>query len=459
MVKFFKRIFPLKRFISRISEDDSLIMYSDSKLNTSNNDKEIIGSFSGARKVFPQSNEPIQLDDSDFNQNIDEKIDKITRAKEVEGYISRVLANFREKAVKTGFYFESQKKENIDKVKNALENILIQSGSSTENFLQECFNNYSSFGNVWIHKSIDPVTEKIMTLTILPSKGWTPKRSYGVKVVEWEFEAGDITKTYTTKNIFHLVYEKETHHVFGVPIVNTTLEDTAILREIEGSTYQNYLDSLDTKTMFLVGDANNKATQAELNEVTDKLNSIGPNEDYVMGGHIRVETIKPEFDVNGLNVVNTLKERVLSSLRSSGTSVGEKGAGRQDADTLDSQDDVVVEDLQFSLENQLNISIIRQICFDLFGEVTAENQVKIRFNPTFTTKERKEKHEIFKFLSGATTIEELRSTLGESENFDEKRLYSNLFAKEGMSQAGASVKTNPTNQHGQKGSSKPSVKN
>ena len=298
-----------------------------------------------------------------------------------------------------------------------------------------------------------------MTLTILPSKGWTPKRSYGVKVVEWEFEAGDITKTYTTKNIFHLVYEKETHHVFGVPIVNTTLEDTAILREIEGSTYQNYLDSLDTKTMFLVGDANNKATQAELNEVTDKLNSIGPNEDYVMGGHIRVETIKPEFDVNGLNVVNTLKERVLSSLRSSGTSVGEKGAGRQDADTLDSQDDVVVEDLQFSLENQLNISIIRQICFDLFGEVTAENQVKIRFNPTFTTKERKEKHEIFKFLSGATTIEELRSTLGESENFDEKRLYSNLFAKEGMSQAGASVKTNPTNQHGQKGSSKPSVKN
>ena len=111
MVKFFKRIFPLKRFISRISEDDSLIMYSDSKLNTSNNDKEIIGSFSGARKVFPQSNEPIQLDDSDFNQNIDEKIDKITRAKEVEGYISRVLANFREKAVKTGFYFESQKKK------------------------------------------------------------------------------------------------------------------------------------------------------------------------------------------------------------------------------------------------------------------------------------------------------------------------------------------------------------
>ena len=45
------------------------------------------------------------------------------------------------------------------------------------------------------------------------------------------------------------------------------------------------------------------------------------------------------------------------------------------------------------------------------------------------------------------------------KNVDEKKLYGNLFAKEGMTQQGASNKTNPSNQHGSKGNSKPSVKN
>lgn len=454
-MKILKRIFSLSRIMPKFKNSKK-----DSEKELKKKNNEMIGQFAGIRKIFPQSNEPISLDDSDFNNNLDNKIDEITRAKEVEGYISRVLANFREKAVKTGFYFESEKKENIDKVKNRLENILINSGSSTEMFLQECFSNYSSFGNVFVHKAINPLTEEIEKLTILPSKGWTPKKSYGVKVVEWEFNAGEITKKYTTKNVFHLFYEKETHHVFGVPVVNTALNDASILRELEGEMFQAYLDSLNTKTMLLVGDNNSKASQAELDEVTAKMNTVGPNEDYVLGGHIRIETIKPEFDPNGLQVVDAAKNRVLSSLRSSGTSVGEKGAGRQDADTLDSQDDVVVEDLQFSLENQLNVTIIRQICIELFGEVTAENQVKIRFNKTFTTKERKEKHDIFKFLSGAITIEELRAALGEADSFDEDRLYQNLFAKEeGTTLGEASVKTNPTNQHGSKGNSKKSVKN
>ena len=456
MKSFLRKIFPFSRRTISDYETDKIF---DIKSNSTVKKEDIVGAVTGAKRIYRQTSEPLELDDSDYNSNIDDLVDEITKAKEVDGYIARVLANFREKAVKTGFYFESQKKENIKKVQDRLENILINSGSSTEAFLQECFNNYSSFGNVWIHKAINPLTEEILTLTIMPSKGWTPKESYGVKVVKWEFEAGEVSKVYSTKNVFHLAYEKETHHVFGVPIVGTALDDTALLRELESSLYQDYLDSLEKRTIVKVGDQNNKATQDELDEVVNKLNSVGPNEDIVVGGHIDIEVQKPEFNSDGKDVVESSKQRVLSSLRSSGTSVGEMGAGRQDADTLGSQDDVVVEDLQSSLENQLNITIIRQICFDLFGSVTAENQVKIRFNPTFTTKERKEKHEIFKFLSNAITIEEVRAKLGEAETYQEKKLYGNLFAETGMTQAGANVKTNPTNQHGQKGSSKPSVKN
>lgn len=454
MKKFFKRLLPSA---SKIVTDNYKLMFEDKTKQLSKD--EIMGSALGVRKIYKLTNEPIRVDDSDFNYNIDQIIDKIVRAKEVDGYIARVLANFREKAIKTGFYFESNSKENIKKLQDHLENILIRSGSSLESFIQECFNNYSSFGNLWIHKAIDPITEKIFQLTIMPSKGWRPEKSFGTKVVQWKFEAGEIEKTYTLKNIFHLVYEKETHHVFGVPVIYTALDDAGLLRELENSNYQDYLNSLEKKTIFFVGDNNQKAKQQELDALVMHLNNFGPNDDMVLGGHIKVESLGPEYNQNGLEVVDAAKQRVLSSLRSSGTSVGEMGAGRQDADTLGGQDDVVVEDLQSSLENQLNLTIIRQLCFDLFGSVTAENQVKLRFNPTFTTQERKEKHDIFKFLSNGITLQELRSKLGEEENVDEKKLYGNLFAKEGMTQEGASNKTNPTNQHGSKGNSKPSVKN
>lgn len=458
MKSFLKRIFPFVR-TKNADSDTNIFLDRTNKLSLSK--EEILGAIAGARRIYHKpTEEPLQLDQSDFNYNIDEKIDEIVRAKEVDGYVARVLANFREKAVKTGFYFEGEKEENVLKVKKHLENILINSGSSTEAFIQECFNNYSSFGNLFIHKSINPVDEKIEYLTIMPSRGWTPTKSLGVKVIKWEYDAGaENTFEYTYKNIFHLHYEKETHHVFGVPVVSTALDDAAILRELESANYQDYLDSLDKKVIYKVGDVNNKASQDELDEFTARMNSVGPNEDIVFSGHITAELFRPEYNKEGQNVVSATKERVLSSLRSSGTSVGEMGAGRQDADTLDSQDDVVVEDLQSSLENQLNLTVIRQLCFDLFGEVNYDTQVKIRFNPTFTTKERVEKHEIFKFLSSVSTIEETRARLGETEKFDEKKLYANLFAKVGTTQEQASVKTNPTNQHGQKGNSKASVKN
>lgn len=454
MKSFFRKLLPSA---NNIVKDSLNLIFEDKKQNISK--EEITGSALGVKKIYKLSNDPIRVDDSDFNYNIDNIIDKIVRAKEVDGYIARVLANFREKAIKTGFYFESEKKENINKLKNHLENILINSGSSLESFIQECFNNYSSFGNLWIHKAIDPVNEKIYQLTVMPSKGWRPDKCYGTKVIQWKFEVCEIEKTYTLKNVFHLYYEKETHHVFGVPVIYTALDDAGLLRELENSNYQDYLNSLEKKTIFYVGDNNNRAKQVELDSLVSYLNSFSPNDDLVFGGHIRAETMSQEYNQSGLEVVNAAKQRVLSSLRSSGTSVGEMGAGRQDADTLGGQDDVVVEDLQSSLENQLNLTIIRQLCFDLFGEVTAENQVKLRFNPTFTTQERKEKHDIFKFLSNGITVQELRNKLGEDENVDEKKLYGNLFAKEGMTQQGASNKTNPSNQHGSKGNSKPSVKN
>lgn len=461
---FSKRFLPSLKGTAKGYINSTLFSDKATKVITKTEKEDIVGAISGVRKIYKQTNEPLQLDNSDFNYNIDRIVDTIVKAKEVDGYIARVLANFREKAVKTGFYFESHNKENIKKLQQHLENILINSGSSTEIFLQEAFNNYSSFGNLWIHKAIDPVDEKIFSLTILPSKGWTPKTSYGIKVIEWEFDTGETTKNYTNKNVFHLTYEKETHHVFGVPVVYTALEDASLLRELENSNYQDYLDSLEKKTIFYVGDNNMKAQQTELDELTAKINSVGFNEDLVMSGHIKMDIIQPDYNQNGIQVVDAAKSRVLSSLRSSGTSVGEMGAGRQDADTLGGQEDVVVEDLQSSLENQLNNTVIRQLCFDLFGQVTAENQVKIRFNPTFTTKERIEKHEIYKFLSNAITLEECRNALGEAETFNEKKLYGNIFAKEketetGTTLAGASNKTNPTNQHGSKGNSKASVKN
>lgn len=411
------------------------------------------------KKIYKKTAEPQQMDDSKYNENIDELVDIITKSKEVDGYISRTISNFKQKATKTGFKFTCKDKTKAKQFEEYFEDILINSGSSMEMFFQELLNNFISFGNVYIHKTIDIMTGKIIKLTILPSKGWTPMDSYGVQVVKWQFEIGDVTSVYTNKNITHLHFDKETHHVLGTPIPANALQDAAILRDVETENIQDYYDSLEKKMVFKVGDHKKPAKQMELDEVAERLNSASVSEDLVISGHVVPELIQSKYNEKAVDVIANLKTRVLAALRSNATNIGEKGAGRQDADTLDNQEDVVVEDIQSLLENQLNTKILRELAIDLFGVVNSQNIVKLKFNETFTKKERREKHAIFKFLSGVTTLQEVREELGEVEEVDEKKLYNNLFANEGNTLAGASNATNPANQHGSRGKSSASKKN
>lgn len=106
MKSFFKRLLPSA---NNVVSNSLNFIFEDKKQIVSK--EELTGSALGVKKIYKLSNDPIRVDDSDFNYNIDQIIDKIVRAKEVDGYIARVLANFREKAIKTGFYFESEKKK------------------------------------------------------------------------------------------------------------------------------------------------------------------------------------------------------------------------------------------------------------------------------------------------------------------------------------------------------------
>ncbi|MGL5022299.1 MULTISPECIES: hypothetical protein [Bacteria] len=458
MSNFFnKKFFNLGIFSYRRISDKNLAV-SDDK-NFIQKFKEEVTSAVSFKKIYKKSAEPQQMDDSKYNENIDELVDIITKSKEVDGYISRTISNFKQKASKTGFKFISRDKSKAEQFEEYLEDILIVSGSSIEMFFQELLNNYISFGNVFIHKTIDITTGKIAKITILPSKGWTPLDSYGVNVIKWQFEVGDVSTVYTNKNITHLSFDKETHHVLGTPIPANALQDAAILRDVETENIQDYYDSLEKKMIFKVGDHKKPAKQIELDEVADKLNSSSVNEDLVISGHVVPELIQSKYNDKAVDVISNLKTRVLAALRSNSTNIGEKGAGRQDADTLDNQEDVVVEDIQSLLENQLNTKLFRELAVDLFGVVNSQNIVKLKFNETFTKKERREKHAIFKFLSGVTTLGEVREELGESETVDESKLYNNLFATQGNTLEGASNATNPSNQHGARGKSSASVKN
>lgn len=303
------------------------------------------------------------------------------------------------------------------------------------------------------------MTKQVIKLTILPSKGWTPQDSHGTFVIKWQFEIGDTTTTYTNKNITHIVFERETHHVMGTPLTANALQDATLLREVESECVQDYFDSLEKKSIFFVGTKDKPARQEELDETADKINNTSENEDLVLSRHVEMDLIQPTFNEKGIAVLEKMKSRVLAALRSSGTGVGESGgAGRQDANELGDQEDSVVEDLQSSLANELNRTLIRELCLDLFGKVDSKSQVKLMFNETFTKKERREKHEIFKYLSNVTTLDETRKELGNRIKPKEKNLYGNMFGN-GMSQEGAKSVTNPSNQHGEKGNSKPSVKN
>jgi hypothetical protein len=322
--------------------------------------------------------------------------------------------------------------------------------------------------------------EKVIeAITLMPTRGWSAKATLGPMVTKWEFQPrlNNSLHYYSNKEIIHLTYNKETDDVFGTPFVLSVLEDVQLLRDLEGSALEDYFQNMNKRTVVYVGNDQMPATEDEISKVTNFLSNLGADEDLVLSGRCKVEVLETQMNEPSL-ITDTLQKRIFAGLMASETQMGVSGAGRQDADTQAQKEIITVEEFQENLEDQLNNTLIRELCLEAFGSFEGENLVLIKFGKSFDQAERINNHYMNMFLSGAIDFSELRRMIQMPElDFDESKsfmaikqeyekkmveLQGKITAENNKASAAAksiNSKAQPENQNGKKTSSKPSVKN
>lgn len=383
---------------------------------------------SAVKKIFNnQSFESINLSGEDTNIDLDDLVNKISKAKKTDGYIARTSNSILQKSLKMGWFFESRNNKNAKITEKYFNDLLLNSGNNPRSFIREILKNLIDYSNVFIVKEYKQ--ETLVSLTILPSIGWTPNEIIGNIVTEWNFEMGTAVKTYSNKNIIHLTYNKETHEIFGVPFMASVLEDIQLLRDLEAYSIEDYYKYLNKKTIFRVGSDKMPATDKEINELKSTLNSLNEDEDLIISGRVTVDILEPQYIPPDF-LVKSMKERSLAGLLSSNAQMGSGASGRQDADTQETRETITVEDFQENLEDQLNNSLFRELCLELFDEYNSEDGVFFKFRKSQNDYERSNNHFLNLYHGGAISFNELRNKLQMNlDDFDEENTFENYKNK------------------------------
>lgn len=388
-------------------------------------------------------------------ENIDKAVDIIINAKKMDGYAARTFSSILQRSLKQGYTFRGKDPAKIEKVEKRFNDVLYNSNYIPRAFIREVLKNLIQFSNVFIYKNVDKEKGRIESVLLLPSYGWRATKTVGPKVVEWKFHFGDTVKTYSSNEIIHLHYNKETHEVFGIPFILPVLEDLQLLRELETASLEDYYNSLKKKVVIYVGDTNRPGTTKEIDEITEYIDGTSVDEDWVLNGRAKADILKVDFKEPTATLSN-MRSRCFTGLQQSDSQMGISGAGRQDADTQDKKSDIIVEDFQETIEDQLNMTLVKEIVLEEFGVYNDDTAVQFNFNQNFNDLERKEKHSMLMFQGGGIDHDEFRHSVGKNPTkFNKAKSFHEMYpTKQENGQLGGS-----SNQHGTKTSTKPSVKN
>lgn len=419
-----------------------------------------------------------------LENDLDDYYSIIKEAKKMDGYLARALSQIIQKALKNGWSFKSKNQKNIKVVEKRFNELLADSGLNTRSFLREIVKNCVSYSNAFVLKSylIKGSQKKLAFLTIMPVAGWEPLETRGPFVTKWQFTSNTgKTTVFDGKDIIHFHMNKEIDEVFGTPFISSVLEDAQLLRDLEGAVLEQYFSSTQKRTVFFVGTANSPGSEKEIDNLRNTLNNLDTNSDLIVTSRIKFEILEVEYK-EPTKLLETFKERIFAGLLMSSSGMGISGAGRQDADTQETKESIIVEDFQDAIEDILNNTLLKEISFEQFKSLDYETIVEFCFNENFNDKERSDNHYLNLYNSGVIDFNELReflklpsSSFNEAKSIERKKLtvaeeeakialkYTPKVTTSSTSNKKAAnvtkSKTTPANQHGTKNTSKPSVKN
>ena len=259
------------------------------------------------------------------------------------------------------------------------------------------------------------------------------KRDKNGNVLKYEQGYGDNKKEFFPRDVVHFYIDKDANNAFGTPRIIAALEDVKLLRKIEGNiTALIYRFSMPLY-QWIVGlpQPGMQGTDPEIAKAQREVENSTLDGIVITNERTTIKSIGAEGTaLNAEGYLKYFEARVFSALGVSASQMG-RGGSKQDADSMEAQ----VHDTVKYIQRIMSIFIREFILSELLLEggynpiINEEDIVNYEFEEiSLETKVKKENHEMLKYQSNLTTINESRRKMGMKDDVDdESKLYKNYI--------------------------------
>lgn len=384
-----------------------------------------------------------------MTKNMDELINMIKKEVNSQPLLTRTIANITGKISNTNYSFKGLNIKKVKEVETKFAEIIKNSNYNDKVFFKTLLLNLVKYSNSFLIPFKDK-EEKLQTILIVQNVGWHVFESIGTCYCKkFDFEPpSTVGKRYENqKNVWHYTYNRESDEIFAMPIWIPVLPFLKKYNYLLSSSIDSYSDQSIQRTIYEVGVTKNGTVRKVNVDTHDKITQLlrDTDDDIIVDTPVNANVVGKTF-TSPDKILDVLENQIVAGLFTSKGQLGSTSSGRQDAETQDANTLIIAEDFLHELEVQLNQTLIKHICIDLFGNYLGENEVELKFENSFDLKERQEKHAVYLFQSGVTDLTETRKTCGLEKELEKSKTFFELYQQKEM-QGQVESTNNPKNQH------------
>ncbi|MGL4877994.1 hypothetical protein [Paraclostridium dentum] len=259
------------------------------------------------------------------------------------------------------------------------------------------------------------------------------KRDKNGNILKYEQGYGDNKREFFPRDVIHMFMDKDANNAFGTPRIIAALEDVKLLRKIEGNvTALIYRFSMPLY-QWIVGlpQPGMQATEPEILKAQREVENSTLDGIVITNERTAIKAIGAEGSaLNAEGYLKYFEDRVFSALGVSASQMG-RGGAKQDSESMEAQ----IHDTVKYIQRIMAIFIQEKILNELLLEggynpiLNEEDIVEYEFEEiSLETKVKKENHEMLKYQSNLTSINESRRKMGMKDDVDdENKLYKNYI--------------------------------
>ena len=384
---------------------------------------------------------------SDFSSP-EYSLDEIKNAINADSYIKLAVTKYSQLIFKAGYNIVSTNDSAAEYITTRLRLMSFMTNTPMDILFQQIAEDLVAYSNAFLVKSrldntnigglqakgiydvkpvggyfrLDPTTVQI-------------KRDKTGTIKQYQQSVGNTDKKYKNTDIIHFYIDKPGGAAFGIPRIQSALEDIKLLRKIEGNTLKQIYRHAQPLIQMKIGIPENgmQATEKEVREAKKEVERL--NDDGMIITNERTDFHIIGAENQALDISKYLEyfeKRAFSALFLSLAMVG-RGGSKQDADSMEEQVHDAVKYYQQTIATFIENYIFTELLLEGgFNPVMNENDiVRFQFNEiSIETRVKRETHVLNKYQGNLISFEEMRKELGlRADNTDINQFYANLIQK------------------------------